>query len=342
MGLNKNELKTDILYCGDNLEILRKHIPDGSVDLIYLDPPFCTNRDYSMAPEADGTPAGEGIKAFSDTWRWGETAACTLEEIKSGSPSELGRLLEGITTLAGPLAAYLVMMTPRLLETKRVLKDTGSIYLHCNPAASHYLKLLMDMIFGPENFRNEIIWSYKGGGRSQKYFARKHDTIFFYTGSDRWTFNHEDILVERTNRTYFTDKDGKRYWLKYGKKYYLKHDGKVPEDWWADIEPLHGPYKERLGYPTQKPLSLLERIIKASSNEGDIILDPFCGCGTALAAARKLNRRWIGIDSNPDALRVTAERLRDTFPGIRITEETLYSPERSGEAQSEIAGSVGL
>ncbi|MEE8419111.1 MAG: site-specific DNA-methyltransferase [Dehalococcoidales bacterium] len=323
--MNIEEIKTDILYCGDNLEILRKHIPDDSVDLIYLDPPFCSNRDYRVAPEANGMPSGSGIKAFSDTWSWGEDALNTLEEIKSGGMSGLGRFLEGITALDGPLAAYLVMMTPRLLEIKRVLKDTGSVYLHCNTAASHYLKLLMDMIFGPENFRNEIIWSYKGGGRSRKHFARKHDTIFFYTGSHHWTFNYQDVLVDRTNRTYFTDKNGERYWLKYGKKYYLKHDGKVPEDCWADIEPLHGPYKERLGYPTQKPLSLLERIIKASSNEGDIILDPFCGCGTTLAAARKLDRRWIGIDSNSDALRVTSDRLRESFPGIRIRIEDLLA-----------------
>jgi len=225
-------------------------------------------------------------------------------------------MLSGIG--CNPVTAYLVMMTPRLLEMQRVLKETGSIYLHCDPTSSHYLKIVLDRIFGAGKFRNEIIWSYKGGGRSKRYFARKHDIIFFYTKSDSWVFNSEEILVERTNRTYFTDSRGRRYWLKYGKRYYLKNDGKIPEDWWADIDPLHGPYRERLGYPTQKPLALLERIIKASSNEGGVVLDPFCGCGTTLVAAKKLNRRWIGIDSSNDAMEVTKKRLSDSFPDLQF------------------------
>jgi DNA modification methylase len=231
-------------------------------------------------------------------------------------------MAEGIG--ASPVTAYLVMMTPRLLEIYRVLKNTGSLYLHCDPTASHYLKVILDRIFGARNFRNEIAWSYKGGGRSRKHYARKHDTILFYTKSDKWVFNYEDILVERTNRTYFTDESRRRYWLKYGKRYYLKHDGKVPEDWWADIDPLHGPYKERLGYPTQKPLALLERIIKASSNEGDTVLDPFCGCGTTLVAAQTLNRQWIGIDIAEDAVEITKKRLDESFPDIRF--ETKITP----------------
>ena len=317
-------LKTNVLYCGDNLEILRQYVFDNSIDLIYLDPPFGSNRDYSLSKMAGKNLTGAGTKAFSDTWNWNENTAGSLEQVKSESPLELGILLDGIAAVNHSLAAYLVMMIPRLLETRRVLKQTGSLYLHCNPAASHYLKMVLDCIFGMKNFRNEIIWSYKGGGRSQKYFARKHDTIFFYTKSDSWVFNHEDILVDRTNRTYFTDEDGGKYWLKYGKKYYLKHEGKVPEDWWSDIDPLHGPYRERLGYPTQKPLSLLERIIRASSNEGDIVLDPFCGCGTTLVAAQKLNRRWIGIDSNNEAIRVTSERLKDLCSGILFEREDTF------------------
>jgi DNA modification methylase len=312
-------LKTSTLYLGDNLGILRKYIPDKSIDLIYLDPPFGTNRDYNLLyKENDGSQPRARLKAFSDTWNWDRTAEEALRDIQQKAPPEIGKLIKGMVEGTGktPVTAYLVMMTPRLVEMHRVLKDTGSLYLHCDPTTSHYLKLILDRIFGARNFKNEIAWSYKGGGRSKKYFARKHDTIFFYTKSSQWTFNYQDILVDRTNRTYFTDDDGRRYWLKYGKRYYLKHEGKVPEDWWSDIGPLHGPYKERLDYPTQKPLALLERIIKASSNEGDIVLDPFCGCGTTLVAAQKLNRHWIGIDNNQNAIELTSKRLKDSFPGI--------------------------
>ncbi len=327
-----DELRAGLLYFGDNLDILRRYIPDNSIDLIYLDPPFGTNRDYKLLyRKNNGKKPGIHIKAFSDTWNWDRTIEDTLQEIKLKTTLEMEKLIEGMLAGIGTtaVAAYLVSMTPRLLEMHRVLKDTGSLYLHCDPTSSHYLKLVLDRIFGARNFRNEIVWSYKGGGRSRKYFARKHNTIFFYTKSNRWTFNYEDILVDRTNRTYFTDTQGQRYWLKYGKRYYLKYEGKVPEDWWTDIDPLHGPYRERLGYPTQKPLALLERIIKASSNEGDIVLDPFCGCGTTLIAAQKLNKRWIGIDNNQDAIEATSQRLKDSFPGIYF--ETIGIPEAFNE-----------
>ncbi len=323
-----NELRTSLLYFGDNLEILRKYIPDNSIDLIYLDPPFGNNRDYNLLyRENISKQPGVHVKAFSDTWSWDKMAEDTFQDIRLYTPSEVGSLIEGMIAGIGttPVAAYLVMMTPRLIDMHRVLKDTGSLYLHCNPTSGHYLKLILDRIFGARNFRNEIVWSYKGGGRSRKYFARKHDTIFFYTRSHEWTFNYEDILIDRTNRTYFTDSQGRRYWLKYGKRYYLKHEGKVPEDWWADIDPLHGPYRERLGYPTQKPLALLERIIKVSSNEGDAVLDPFCGCGTTLIAAHKLNRHWIGIDITREAIESTSKRLADSFPGIQFG--TMVLPE---------------
>ncbi len=327
-----NHLKTNALYLGDNLEILPRYIPDNSIDLIYLDPPFGSNRDYRILhKESDGKPTKEGIKVFSDTWKWNTMAEETLQDIKQKAVPELGKLIDGILAGIGatPVAAYLVMMTLRLVELHRVLKDNGSLYLHCDPTASHYLKIILDRIFGIGNFRNEIAWAYKGGGRSKKHFARKHDTIFFYTKSNSWTFNHEDILVDRTNRTYFTDDEGRMYWLKYSKRYYLKYEGKVPEDWWADIEPLHGPYRERLGYPTQKPLALLDRIVKVSSNEGDIVLDPFCGCGTTLVAAQKLNRHWVGIDITPEAVDVTSRRLRDSFPDTRF--ETKGLSEDIGE-----------
>jgi site-specific DNA-methyltransferase (adenine-specific) len=298
---------------------MRRHIPAETIDLVYLDPPFNSNRDYNLLTQESNSITVKNRKAFIDTWKWDETSEHALTQIRKSSP-ELHSLVKGLVNGLGntPVAAYLVMMTPRLLEIYRVLKNTGSLYLHCDPTSSHYLKIILDRIFGVTHFRNEIAWSYKGGGRSKKHFARKHDTILFYTKSDTWTFNYRDILVDRTNRTYFTDENGERYWLKYGKRYYLEHEGKVPEDWWADIDPLHGPYKERLGYPTQKPLALLERIIKASSNEGDIILDPFCGCGTTLVAAEQLNRKWIGIDISRDAIEITEKRFRETFPGIEL------------------------
>jgi site-specific DNA-methyltransferase (adenine-specific) len=310
-----NKLNDNTLHHGDNLEVMRRCIPTESVDLVYLDPPFNSKRDYNLLPgENDGEP-GRNREAFSDTWRWNEASEHALNQIRESSPG-LQSLVKSLQS--SPVAAYLVMMTPRLQEIYRVSKNTGAVYLHCDPTSSHYLKVILDQVFGISCFRNEITWSYKGGGRSKKHFARKHDTILFYTKGDKWTFNHRDILVDRTNRTYFTDENGDRYWLKYGKRYYLKHEGKVPEDWWADIDPLHGPYKERLGYPTQKPLALLERIIKASSNEGDIILDPFCGCGTTLVAAEQLGRKWIGIDISKDAIEITEKRLKATFPDIEL------------------------
>jgi DNA modification methylase len=312
-------IKTNTLYHGDNLEIMRRYIPAETIDLVYLDPPFNSNRDYNLSYHENNSRSARNRKAFSDIWRWDETSTHALAQTRDSSP-ELHSLVKGLVKGLGstPVAAYLAMMTPRVLEIHRVLKKTGSLYLHCDPTSSHYLKIILDQIFGGAHFRNEITWSYKGGGRSNKHFARKHDTILFYTKSDRWTFNYRDILVDRTNRTYFTDENGDRYWLKYGKRYYLKHEGKVPEDWWADIDPLHGPYKERLGYPTQKPLALLERIIRASSNEGDIVLDPFCGCGTTLVAAESLRRKWIGIDVSKDAIEITEKRLRDTFAEIEL------------------------
>jgi DNA modification methylase len=297
---------------------MRRYIPTETIDLIYLDPPFNSNRDYNLYRENESRPA-TNRKAFTDTWKWDDTSEYAITQIRELSP-ELHSMVEGLVQglESTPVAAYLVMMTPRLLEIHRVLKNTGSLYLHCDPTSSHYLKIILDRIFGAAYFRNEIAWSYKGGGRSNKHFARKHDTILFYTKSNTWTFNYRDILVDRTKRTYFTDENGDRYWLKYGKRYYLKHEGKVPEDWWADIDPLHGPYKERLGYPTQKPLALLERIIRASSNEGEIVLDPFCGCGTTLVAAEQLGRNWIGIDISKDAIEITEKRLRETFPDIEL------------------------
>jgi site-specific DNA-methyltransferase (adenine-specific) len=309
--------KTNNLFLGDNLKILQEQISEKSVNLVYLDPPFGSNRNYHL----DSSPKTKQKKVFSDTWKWDDKTTAEIAEFMTVAPA-LGKLVESIIGSIGisPVTTYLVMMVPRLLEIHRVMNDTGSLYLHCDPTASHYLKIVLDCIFGESNFRNEIAWTYKGGGRSKNAFARKHDIILYYTKSDERVFNYRDIMVDRTNRTWFTDDNGERYWLKYGKRYYLQHDGKVPEDWWADIDPLHGPYKERLGYPTQKPLALLERIILASSNEHDIILDPFCGSGTTLVAAQKLNRRWIGIDSSDQAIEMVDRRLKNEFPDAEYLE----------------------
>jgi len=325
-----NEVKTSVLYLGDNLEIIRMFIPDNCIDLIYLDPPFGSNRNYiTTNSKSTEKTSSRRKQAFSDSWSWNAAVANSLKGIVQIAPLELGKLIQGMVAGLGPtpLAGYLVMMIPRILELHRILKDTGSLYLHCDPTASHYLKIVLDYIFGIENFRNEIVWSYNGGGRSKKYFARKHDTILFYSKSNNWAFNYNDILVNRTNRTYFIDEKGRKYWRKYGKKYYFKNDGKIPEDWWIDITPLDGPYKERLGYPTQKPIALLERIIKVASNRGDVVLDPFCGSGTTLVTAQKLDRNWIGIDNNPNALDITNERLKDSFPETSF--KTVNLPEGS-------------
>jgi site-specific DNA-methyltransferase (adenine-specific) len=233
------------------------------------------------------------------------------------------RLIDALHTVLGQndVMAYLVMMTVRLVEMRRVLKDTGSLYLHCDPTASHYLKLVLDQIFGPTNFRNEIVWAYtRPGTKYQRQLPRTHDTILWYSKSNTtWIFNTEGIripysesTIERGKYSVATSKMTKEI-----SKRVLPTGGKCPEDWWQ-IPMIQGNAQERLGYPTQKLLALLERIIKASSNEGDIVLDPFCGCGTALAAAYKLNRRWIGIDITHLAIKVMGDRLRDSFPGIQF------------------------
>ena len=270
--------KTETIHCGDNLRIMQE-MEDESVDLIYLDPPFFSNRHYETIWGDD-----QETQSFNDRWE-------------------------------GGIYNYIEWMSERLKEMHRILKPTGSIYLHVDYHAVHYLKVEMDKIFGMRNFRNEIIWHYPEGQSSRKAFGKKHDTILNYSKSGKWTFNEKDILIPYTDKELSrynkVDENGKKfYWNKNktaGKyKIYLKKIGKNPTDTW--IMPIaHG--KERLGYPTQKPETLLERIIKASSNPGDIILDPFCGCGTALAVAKKLGRRYIGIDVSPTACPIIANRL---------------------------------
>jgi len=321
----------NVLYYGDNLDILRRYIKDESVDLVYLDPPFKSNKDYNVLfEERNGSRSKAQIKAFEDTWRWDTGAAQAYQDIVENGPGTVSRAMQAFRTLLGEndMLAYLAMMAPRLVELRRVLKPTGSIYLHCDPTASAHLRLLMDAVFGAKNFRNEIIWCYSIGGRSKRAFGRKHDTIFWYSRSDKWTFAAHDpeLRVPRkpdSHMKVIVDDEGVQWQEKTdrqtGKVYRYRLD-KVPEDYWTDIEQLNREAAERLGYPTQKPEALLERIIRASSNEGDVVLDPFCGCGTAVVVAERLKRRWIGIDITHLAITLVKHRLRDTFPD-KITED---------------------
>jgi site-specific DNA-methyltransferase (adenine-specific) len=369
-------MKTNVLYFGDNLEILRnrEYFSDECIDLIYLDPPFNSKKDYNILFKENGGVESEAqIQAFTDSWHWTQSAQDTYQDIVTNGPVKVRDLIGALHQALGnnDVMAYLVMMTARLIELHRVLKSTGSLYLHCDPTASHYLKLVLDQIFGPTNFRNEIVWkrsdAHSDVGQGAKHYGRIHDSIFFYVKSDKHTFNKVynplpastvenwyRYVEEETGRyfnkadvtapggaakgnPYYDWKGIKRYWrfskekmealdkqglLVYSKsgvpylKRYLDESKGIPlQCWWDDIKMLRGIHKdaERLGYETQKPLALLERIIQASSNEGDIVLDPFCGCGTAVVAAQKLNRKWIGIDITHLAIALMRNRLKDSF-----------------------------
>jgi len=306
------------LYYGDNLEILRRYIPDDSIDLIYLDPPFKSDQSYNILfREKNGTESAAQIKVFEDTWHWDRKSEETYNEITEEAPQKVVDLIIALRNFLGPndMIAYLVMMAIRLVELHRVLKNTGSIFLHCDPTASHYLKLVMDTIFGVKSFRNEIVWLYtRPGTKHQKQYPRVHDIIFWYSKSDNWTFNPDVVripysqkTIERGKYSVATSKVTKGI-----RERVLPRGGKCPEDWWH-IPMIQGNARERLGYPTQKPEDLLERIIKASSNEGDIVLDSFCGCGTTTTVAEKLKRKWIGIDITHLAISLMKHRLKDTF-----------------------------
>lgn len=367
-------MQTKVLYYGDNLEILRKYIPDNSIDLIYLDPPFNSKKDYNILFKENGGVESEAqIKAFTDTWEWGLSAQNTYHDIVTNGPLKVGQLIGALHDAIGQndVTAYLVMMTTRLIELCRILKPTGSLYLHCDPTASHYIKLVLDQIFGPANFRNEIVWRRTSAkGLAFTRFPSNHDIILRYSKSGKWGWNpqykeHAPKYVSNFYR-YVEPGTGRRYsldnlvnpnknrphltyeflgvtrvwrWTKERmqeayekglvvqskpgavprlKRYLDEQEGTPIDDIWDDIPPIQSQASERLGYETQKPLILLERIIKASSSEGDIILDPFCGCGTALVAAQKLNRRWIGIDITHLAITLMRNRLRDSFPGIQF------------------------
>ena len=274
------------IYYGDNLDVLREHIPDESVDLIYLDPPFNSRRSYNI-PHSK-------IHAFNDIWRWDESVATAYQGIvdNGGTVSQAMQALNMLLS-TGDMLAYLVMMAPRLIELKRVLKPTGSVYLHCDPTASHYLRILMDVVFGPKSFQNEIIWHYGLGGSSPKRWSRKHDNIFFYSRTKNWRFL--PLMIPATSNR-------------------MRGQKKKMTDVW-DIPTINNMAKERVGYPKQKPRVLLERIIAASSNEGNLVLDPFCGSGTTVAVAESLKRRWIGIDNSHVAIAFTRKYLRNVFGG---------------------------
>lgn len=309
------------LFYGDNLPILREYIPDESIDLIYLDPPFNSNRTYNILfKQESGQDSEAQIAAFEDTWHWNQTAEETYHELVTAAPPNVGQMIGALRGFIGQnqMMAYLVMMAARLVELHRVLKPTGSLYLHCDPTASHYLKLILDIVFSSKDtFRNEIIWHYQRWPAKQKNFQRMHDVILFYSKAYRKnTFN---TLLEPLSAGTLKRWKGKKSIVEYEgdvrlvtKMTDVESPGRPMDDVW-DIPVINSQAKERLGYPTQKPVALLERIITASSNPGDVVLDPFCGCGTTIAAAQKLGRRWIGIDITYLSIALQKNRLNTAF-----------------------------
>jgi len=343
-----SELKTNVLYYGDNLEILRnrEYFPDNCVDLIYLDPPFNSKATYNVLfKEPTGAPSQAQISAFEDTWHWGLESERALQEIAASpiASAEVKEFMSVLPKLVGKrtdMAAYLTMMCIRLIELRRVLKDAGSIYLHCDPTASHYLKLVLDQIFGPTNFLREVVWAYgtpSGGRVTGAKPVKGHDTILAYAKNyGKHTYNRlylpysEKYISERFT---YVDDSGRRYRTRrrdgvMTRQYLDESKGMPLSDTWTDIKQLYAYHlvkrkQEELGYETQKPEALLERIIKASSNEGDIVLDPFCGCGTAIVAAQRLNRKWIGIDITHLAIGLMKWRLKNMtpFPSFKVVGE---------------------
>jgi site-specific DNA-methyltransferase (adenine-specific) len=365
------------LYYGDNLDILRRYVADESVDLVYLDPPFNSNQNYNVLfQERDGKRAASQIQAFEDTWTWDQED----EQVFAGLVTAGGKaadVMQAFRTFLGPcdMLAYLVMMAPRLVELRRVMKPTASIYLHCDPTASHYLKLLMDAVFGPEHFLNEIAWKrtpFSGSSKARAMqFPRSHDVILFYSKGEGRTWNRpvKPYGTEYLGRFKWDDGDGRGPYRKTLLKTYstdtfdrLKSDNRLIspkragagwsykqylsessgtvqiDDLWVDINALNPVAAERLGYPTQKPESLLERIIQASSNQGDMVLDPFCGCGTTVSTAEKLKRRWVGIDVTHLAITLMKQRLRDTYgetASFDVVGEPVSLPDAAALAESD-------
>ncbi len=311
------------LYYGDCLTIMREKMQPESVDLVYLDPPFNSKRDYnSIYKDHTGRPLPDQVEAYTDTWFLDNERMRTIRALPAllrehgvdgHSADFLAGFISGLTQVQPDMAAYLGYMTERLLWIKWTMKPTASIYLHCDPTASHYLKIVMDVVFGRKNFRNEIIWAYTGPGSPRmRQFNRKHDIVFWYAKDKTWTFNRDQVRMPykdgKPHTGGFTHKTGSKAGTNMSKEVANSYTGKIPEDWWSDIAIAVRSSKERLGYPTQKPLKLLDRIIRASSNEGDVVFDPFCGCATTIEAAEKLKRRWIGCDITIHAIRRVARR----------------------------------
>lgn len=301
------------LYYGDNLRILRNEIKNESVDLVYLDPPFNSNTTYNVlfkSPDGEQSPAQ--IEAFEDTWHWNEHAERAFDEVMHSGQSEVSEMLNAMRSFLGEndMMAYLTMMAVRLQELHRVLKPAGSLYLHCDPTASHYLKILLDAIFGKKNFRREIIWRsgwVSGFKTAAKNWIRNHDVIFYYLKDEKANFYFD--LPRRPHPPGYKRRGGGE-----------NPEGVALDDVWTDIYSpgIMSFSKEKLGYPTQKPVALLERILNASTREGDIVLDPFCGCGTTIHAAQKLKRQWIGIDITHLAISLIERRLTSAFPDIEF------------------------
>ena len=302
-------LKPRTFFCHDNLPILRG-INSNSIDLVYVDPPFNKGRKFH-APA--GTLA-EGAE-FDDIWRLDSVKDEWHNEINDRFPS-LYKYLDAVGAIGSrPAKYYLIYMAARLMELRRILKDSGTLYLHCDPTASHYLKLLLDTIFGHANMQNEIVWCYRGAGYPKKDFGRRHDVILRYTKTKNYVANMDDVREEYAATT----KERFKYYIgnkrrsgDFGEQT-LNPLGKHPDDWWQ-IQPIAPSAKERTGYPTQKPLALIERIIKASSDQGDMVLDPFCGCATTCVAAEKLGRLWVGVDVSQKTFELVKSRLRQEVP----------------------------
>jgi site-specific DNA-methyltransferase (adenine-specific) len=383
------------LFYGDNLDIMRRYIADACVDLVYLDPPFNSRRDYNVLfRDERGEESEAQIKAFTDTWHWNLKTKEAYDDLKMHAPHQVSKMIVALKDIIGEnqMMAYLVMMTVRLLELRRVLKPTGSLYLHCDPTASNYLKVILDTIFGPQNFRNEIIWKRTSAHNDPKKWGGVHDIIMFYTKSDKYTWNpiyqpydenylsvkyryqdergkyrldnltapgvtqgnscqpwrgydparlgrhwavsteivealvgsEQAALMNTQEKLDLLEANGYIYLTPKGRsggagfpqyKRYLG-EGAPIQDVINDIAPINSQAAERLGYPTQKPLALLERIVQASSNPGDVVLDPFCGCGTTVGASEKLGRRWAGIDITSISTSLLKYRLRNMFPDI--------------------------
>jgi DNA modification methylase len=399
------------LFYGDNLEVLREHVADESVDLVYLDPPFNSNRSYNVIfskHAGDTDAAAAQIEAFDDTWHWTPVTDQQYQRyaLAGELPSPVADALTAFRTLLGEndAMAYLVNMAPRLVELRRVLKRTGSLYLHCDPTMSHYLKVLLDSTFSPEMFRSEVIWKRSSAHNSAKRYGPVHDVLLFYSRGDHYTWNQvfqplpqETIdqwynnVEPGTGRRFYRsdltgagtrsgpsgepwrgidptakgrhwaipgfaadivsglstqqaldalDAAGRLFWPKQADgmprvKRYLEDSKGIPaQDVITDISPLNNATAERLGYPTQKPVALLERILKVSSNEGDVVLDPFCGCGTTIDAAQGLGREWIGIDITFIAVDLIEKRLQDRYPRSAGTYEVRGIPRDMASAQS--------